>query len=165
MKFFDYSHRLGKELVQMLHPVEYNEITSILRDLAPFSHGTKKNTTPVKHVSEPFKKHGWELEKKIPLSENKVDKCDIYKNKIFIEQEYSKFETLFRDFFRFILLHDRGELDVGVIICYNKSAFSRWGYGVVSYKSSRATLQRTRDFLKGGYGSVVRVPVWVIGIE
>lgn len=149
----------------MLHPEEFEEINSILGDLAPFPHGITKNTTPVKHISEQFKEYGWELEKKIPLSENKVDKCDIYKNKIFIEQEYSKFETLFRDFFRFILLHDRGELDVGIIICYDKSAFSRWGSGVTSYKSSRATLQRTRDFLTGDYGSVVRVPVWVIGIE
>ena len=165
MKFYDYSHRHGKELVQMLHPTEYVEITSILSDLKSFPHGATKNTTPVKHISEPFKEQGWDLELKIPLSDDKSDYCDIYKNKIFIEQEYSKFETLFRDFFRFILLHDRGELDAGVIICYDKSAFTRWGSAVPSYKSSRATLQRTRDFLKGGYGSVVRVPVWVIGIE
>ena len=165
MRFFDYSHRHGKELVQMLHPTEYEEITSILRGLEPFPHETVKNSTPVTHINEPFEERGWELEKIIPLSENKSDYCDMYKNKIFIEQEYSKFETLFRDFFRFILLHDRVELDVGVIICYDESAFIRWGSAVPSYKSSRATLQRTRDFLTGDYGSVVRVPVWVIGIE
>ena len=165
MRFFNYSHRHGKELVHMLHPTEYNEITSILTNLEPFPHGAEKNTTPVLRISESFKDHEWKLEKEIPLSENKIDKCDMYKNKIFIEQEYSKFETLFRDFFRFILLHDRGELDVGVIICYDESAFDRWGSAVPSYKSSRATLQRTKDFLTGDYGSVVRVPVWVIGIE
>ena len=165
MRFFDYSHRLGKEPVQMLHPIEYQEIISILEHLEPFPHGAEKNSTPVLHLSEPFKEHEWELEKTIPLSVNKQDYCDMYKNKIIIEQEYSKFETLFRDFFRFILMHDRGELDVGIIICYDDSAFNRWGNAVPSYKSSRATLQRTRDFLKGDYGSVVRVPVWVIGIE
>jgi len=149
----------------MLHPTEYNEINSILEKLRPFPHGKEKNTTPVQHISKPFKEHGWELEKTIPLSENKQDYCDIYKNKIFIEQEYSKFETLFRDFFRFILLHDKGDLDVGVIICYDDTAFNRWGPAVPSYKSSRATLQRTQDFLTGNYGTVVRVPVWVIGIE
>jgi len=164
MKFFDYSHRHGKELIQMLHPREFKEITSTLQKLEPFPHGAERNTTPVHHISESFSDKGWELEKTIPLSENKQDYCDIYKNKIFIEQEYSKFETLFRDFFRFILLHDRGALDVGVIICYDDTAFERWGNAVASYKSSRATLQRTTDFLKGDYGSVVRVPIWVIGI-
>ena len=159
MRFFYYSHRHGKELVQMLHPKEYNEITSILTNLESFPHGAVKISTPVMHISEPFKDHGWELEKTIPLSENKQDYCDMYKSKIFIEQEYSKFETLFRDFFRFILLHDRGELDVGVIICYDESAFDRGGSAVPSYKSSRATLQRTKDFLMGDYGSVLRVPV------
>lgn len=99
------------------------------------------------------------------LSNGKKDYCDIYKNKLYIEQEYSKFETLFRDFFRFILLEDKGELDVGIVICYDKSAFDSWGNGVPSYKSNRATLQRAEDFLKGDYGSVIRVPIWIIGID
>lgn len=80
MRFFDYSHRHGKELVQMLHPAEYEEITTIFRRLDPFPHGAVKNTTPVHHISEPFRENGWELEKVIPLSENKSDYCDMYKN-------------------------------------------------------------------------------------
>jgi hypothetical protein len=165
MKFYDYSHRHGKALVEMLHPEEYHEIIAILSDLDTFPHGKERNQTPVTHISKGFNEKGWKLEKQIPMSSNKSDYCDIYKNKVYIEQEYSKFETLFRDFFRFLLLHDIGELDVGIVICYDESAFKHWGKGVGSHKASRATLQRATDFLKGSYGTVVRVPVWVIGIE
>jgi len=62
-------------------------------------------------------------------------------------------------------LEDKGELDVGIVICYDKTAFRSWGSGVASYQSNRATLQRAEDFLKGDYGTVVRVPIWIIGIE
>ena len=165
MNISDYSHRHGKELVELLHPMEYDEILNIFSLLPPFHHGTNKNETPVNSIAKAFADKKWELEKKIPLSKGKSDYCDIYKNKLFIEQEYSKFETLFRDFFRFILLEDKGELDVGIVICYDKTAFKSWGSGVSSYKSSRATLQRAIDFLKGDYGTVVRVPIWIIGIE
>ena len=43
MRYFDYSHRHGKELVLMLHPSEYDEIVTILTQLEPFPHGVVKN--------------------------------------------------------------------------------------------------------------------------
>lgn len=79
MEYFEYSHRLGKELFQMLHPNEYEEITSLLKNLSPFPHGKVKFQTPVSYISEEFRRLGWELEKEIPLSENKSDYCDIHK--------------------------------------------------------------------------------------
>ena len=164
MKFYDYSHRHGKEILQLQHLEELQEIIEVLINLKPFPHGEIKGYTPKNVIAQAFD-DSWELEKEIPLGTEKSDKCDIVKNKVYIEQEYSKFETMFRDFFRFLLLYDRGDLDVGVLICYDDSAFNRWGENVVSYKSNRATLQRARDFLTGNYRTVVRVPIWVIGIE
>ncbi len=165
MKISDYSHRHGRELVELLHSPEYNEILNLFSSIEPFHHGETKNQTPVNKIAQAFTDKGWEPEKKIPLSKGKSDFCDLYKNKLYVEQEYSKFETLFRDFFRFILLEDKGELDVGIIVCYDEAAFGSWGAAGPSYGSSRATLQRAVDFLKGDYGTVVRVPIWVIGIE
>ena len=71
----------------------------------------------------------------------------------------------FRDFFRFMLLYDQREIDVGVIVTYDEGAFYNWGNGVSSYRSARASLQRLIDFLKGKYATVVRIPLWCIGIE
>ena len=42
-------------------------------------------------IAEEFKALGWDLETEIPLGTGKSDYCDISKNSIFIEQEYSRF--------------------------------------------------------------------------
>jgi hypothetical protein len=97
----------GKELLTFSHPEEHREITSVLDTLDPFPHGEVKNKTPKTYIAEEFKTLGWDLETKIPFSTGKKDYCDLSKNHIFIEQEYSRFEMFFRDFFRFLLLRAR----------------------------------------------------------
>jgi hypothetical protein len=71
----------------------------------------------------------------------------------------------FRDFFRFMLLHERREIDVGIIITLDEMAYQRWQGEAKAYKSARASLQKLVDFLRGDYSSVVNVPIWCIGIE
>jgi len=44
-------------------------------------------------------------------------------------------------------------------------AYKRWGDVAPPYKSARASLGRLVDFLQGDYLTVVRVPIWCIGIE
>ncbi len=99
------------------------------------------------------------------MGTGKTDKYDLIKNRIVIEQEYSRFEMFFRDFFRFLLLYDKQLIDAGVIITYDESAFVNWGKAVPSYRSARASLERLTDFLEGEYATVVRFPLWCIGIE
>ena len=99
------------------------------------------------------------------FSTDKRDALDLCKWKVAIELEFSRFEMFFRDFFRFMLLYERREIDVGVIITLDEMAYERWQGGVSSYRSARASLQRLIDFLKGDYSSVVRVPLWCIGVE
>jgi len=79
--------------------------------------------------------------------------------------EYSRFEMFFRDFFRFMLLYERKEIDAGIIITLDEMAYQQWHEGVNSYKSARASMQRLTDFLKGDYSTIVKVPIWCIGIE
>ena len=165
MRFKDYSHRHGKEILEMTHQPEYYEILEILETTPAFSHGSKKNLTPKEYLANEFKKRGWASEIEIPLGTGKSDYCDLGKNCVFVEQEYSRFEMFFRDFFRFLLLYDERRLDVGVVITYDEVAFRRWGQGVNSYRSARASLDKIVDFLQGKYAGVVRVPIWCIGIE
>jgi hypothetical protein len=165
MEFSEYSFRHGKEILQIIHPKIVNEIQTILQSLKPFAHGEKKNTTPKALIAKAFENNGWETEIEIPLGTGKSDYCDIGKNRVFIEQEYSRFEMFFRDFFRFLLLYDERRLDVGVIITHDESVFDRWGRGVKSYSSARASIGKLIDFLEGKYSGVVRVPIWCIGIK
>lgn len=165
MRFNEYSHRHGKELLQLTHEPELNDILSVLRRLPAFPHGQTKNHTVRNYLAPEFVNLGWTKEFEIPLGTGKKDYCDLVKNRIALEQEYSRFEMFFRDFFRFLLLYDQQEIDVGVIITYDEMAFRNWGTGVKPYRSARASLQRLIDFLEGRYSTVVRVPLWCIGIE
>lgn len=165
MRIFSYSYRHGKELLSLTHPEEYEDISSALSSLDPFPHGAEKNKTPKEYIVAAFRALGWDTETEIPSGTGKSDYCDMSKNGVFIEQEYSRFEMFFRGFFRFLLLHDERQLDVGVLITYDDSAFNRWGSGVSTYKAARASLGKLFDCLEGKYSAVVRVPLWCIGIE
>lgn len=108
---------------------------------------------------------GWEREGRADFAGGKRDFIDLCKWKVAIEMEWSRFEMFFRDFFRFILLYDRKQIDVGIILTYDEMAYTRWNGEAKAYKSDRASLQKLTDFLKGDYASVVPVPLWCIGIE
>lgn len=165
MKFEEYSHRHGRELAQLLHPDVYKQVRDIIQELPTFPHGSKKGVTVKEHLGAAFAKCGWKCEHKIDLSRGKDDYLDLYKDRLAVEMEWSRFEMFFRDFFRFMLLYERKEIDVGIIITFDEMAYQRWQGEAKSYKSARASLQKLTDFLKGDYSSVVTVPLWCIGIE
>lgn len=165
MRYVDYSHRHGRELLQLLHPDIVTEIRSLLQNLPPYNHGAIRNRTAKDYLVKAFLDRGWEAESRIDLKTSKGDYVDLWKGKVAIEIEFSRFEMFFRDFFRFMLLYEHGKIDVGVIITYDEMAYQRWTGEAKSYKSARASLDKLVDFLKGDYSSVVRVPLWCIGIE
>lgn len=79
--------------------------------------------------------------------------------------EFSRFEMFFRDFFRFMLLYERREMDVGIIITLDEMAYQKWENKEWENKSRRASLRKLVDFLGGDYSRIVNVPIWCIGIE
>jgi len=148
-----------------LHPNIHREIKELLTGLSKFPHGKEKNKTANKYITEAFIQKGWQKEGKVELSEGKQDYIDLCKWKIAIELEWSKFETFFRDFFRFMLQYNRKQIDLGVIITYDEMAYKRWEGKAKAHKSSRASLERLKNILQGDYSTVVQVPIWCIGIE
>lgn len=165
MRFVDYSHRHGRELLRLLQPEAHAEIISILGSLPPFPHGTKKGTTVKAHMATEFIRLGWISEGKAEFSAQKHDAIDLWKSKVAIEMEWSRFEMFFRDFFRFMLLYEQQRIDAGVIITYDEMAYQRWSGEAKAYRAARASFHRLTDFLKGDYSTIVRVPLWCIGIE
>ena len=165
MRYNEYSHRHGKELLQVLHPDVLKEVQTILNKLEPFRHGAKKGKTVKEYISKAFVAHSWEKEARADFKTDKTDFLDLCKWKVAIEMEFSRFEMFFRDFFRFMLLYERREIDVGIVITLDEMAYQRWQGEAKSYKSARASLQKLIDFLKGDYSAIVKVPIWCIGIE
>lgn len=165
MRYNEYSYRHGKELLQTLHPEIVKEIESLLKELPPYPHGKEKKKTAKTYLANAFIEKGWTTEDKVNLGTDKKDYVDIYKNKIAIEMEFSRFEMFFRDFFRFMLLYQKKQIDAGIILTLDDMAYEQWGSGVKSYHSARASFQRVRDFLEGQYSTIVIVPIWCIGIE
>jgi hypothetical protein len=165
MRYNEYSHRHGKELLQILHPNTLSEIQQVLSSTDPFPHGAEKAKTAKDYIAKAFVERGWQKEGIADFSTDKKDAIDLCKWRVAMEMEFSRFEMFFRDFFRFMLLYERREIDVGIILTLDEMAYEQWQGGVRSYRSARASLQRLVDFLRGDYSSVVRVPLWCIGIE
>jgi len=171
LRFQGYSYRHAKIILAQEHPKELDEIRHVLETLRNFSHGSLRQITPANYIAQEFAKNGWKREQAIELSSSKRDTVDLFKNRIAIEQEYSRFETLFRDFFRLMLLYDERMIDAGVIITYSSGALASWELRyknsnvVKPYRAARATLDRLIDFLEGKYKTIIRIPLYCIGIE
>ena len=165
MRINEFSYRHGKELLQILHPDTYHEIKSLLEKSPPFVHGEIKGKTAKEDLTNIFTACGWIKEEIVTFSSDKKDAIDLYKSKIAIEMEFSRFEMFFRDFFRFMLMYEREAIDVGIIITLDEMAYERWHENVKSYRAARASLQRLIDFLTGDYSTIVKVPLYCIGIE
>jgi len=165
MRFEEYSHRQGKELLQVLHPDILQEVRDTLLNLEPFTHGAKKGKTAKDYLTEAFVEKGWKKEGRADFKTDKEDFLDLCKWKVAVEIECSRFEMFFREFFRFMLLHQRREIDVGIIMTLDEMAYERWQGEAKPYKSARASYEKLIDFLKGDYSAVVNVPIWCLGIE
>lgn len=165
MKFSEYSHAHGKELLEVLEKPLAGEIESILNGLEPYHHGSKKGLSAKDYLTEAFRKSGWTGEGRADFNTDKNNFLDLCKWKVAIEMEFSRFEMFFRDFFRFMLMFDKKEVDVGVVITLDDTAFEHWQTGSKAYKSARASFSKLVDILKGDYRTIVKVPIWCIGIE
>lgn len=165
MQYSEYSHNHGKELLEVLNRSIVEEIPKILHELPPFPHGSKKGWSAKEYLALAFAERGWSREGRADFSTEKNDYLDLVKWKVAIEMEFSRFEMFFRDFFRFMLMYDKKEIDTGIIITLNEKAFEHWQSAVKPYRSARASYERLVDILKGDYRTVVRVPLWCIGIE
>lgn len=165
MIYSEYSHSHGIELLEILNKPLVKEVRNILDELPPYHHGSKKGVSAKDPISEAFVRKGWSKECRADFNTEKNDSIDLCKWKVAIEMEFSRFEMFFRDFFRFSLMYDKKEIDVGIIITLDKSAFDNWEEGVRSYRNARGGYPMLVDILKGDYRTVVRVPIWCIGIE
>lgn len=100
------------------------------------------------YVTQAFHNKGWETEKKVSFNTDKRDCIDLFKDKIGIEIEFSRFEMFFRDFFRFLLLYAKRGMDAGLITILDDMTYKRWEDEAKLYKSARGQLPYACRFLK-----------------
>lgn len=165
MKYIDYSHAHGKELLEVLNKPVLKEIREVLDNLDPYPHGSIKGLSAKEYIADAFVVKGWSKEGRADFNTDKSNFLDLCKWKVAVEMEFSRFEMFFRDFFRFMLMYDKKEIDVGIIITLDEKAFFHWQPYSKPYKSARASFTKLVDILKGDYRSVVKAPIWCIGIE
>lgn len=165
MKYNEYSHRHGRELVEILHPDRYKETSKMLQELEPYPHGTKKGKTARSYLIPRFERKGWEKHVSIDLGSDLSDNITLAHWRNALEMEFSKFEMFYRDFFKLTMLYKKDIIDIGIIITLDDMAYERWPGDTKPYGAARASLQKLIDLLKSDYGSIVAVPLWCIGIE
>ncbi len=165
VKYNEVSFRNGKEILEIVSPDIHQEVGSIIEDLEPYPHGTKKGTTARQYLLAAFENKGWTKNAPMELGTKREDSLALAKWNVGMELEFSKFEMFFRDFFRFMILYERKQIAVGIIITLDQMAYDRWPGQTEEYGSARASLQKLDDILSGNYASLVKVPLWSIGIE
>ena len=165
MRFREFSHYHGKELLETLHPGIAHEVEDILYELEPYPHGKKKGETARKYLIESFVKHDWMAHVDISFNTEKTETLDLMKQDVAIEVELSRFEMMFKEFLKFSILYQQKNLDCGILLTFDDEVFSRWLSGVPSHEGVRASLEKARSILNSKYGSAIIAPIWVIGIE
>jgi hypothetical protein len=94
MKFNDYSHQHGKDLLEVLHPQIIQEVQTILSNLKPFSHGAKKHVTVKRYVTDAFVAHGSEREGRADF---RTDKKDHFSTEVMLKGENNDYRRCCRN--------------------------------------------------------------------
>ncbi len=164
-KYDEYSYKDAIGLLQQEAPHILEEIQTIIGNIKPYQHGKSEGETIKENISPRFEDKGWEKEWQVPFGTDKKDRIDFHKNDVAIEMEFSNSVVFFRDFFRFMILHKKRAIKIGVIITYSERAFKLWPGKVNSQEGIRASLKILKDLLEGDYKTIVDVPIWCIGIH
>ncbi|MFW9889137.1 MAG: BglII/BstYI family type II restriction endonuclease [Candidatus Thorarchaeota archaeon] len=101
---------------------------------------------------------GWSKEELVSHSLKKVQSFDNYKDRIALEIELSRYEFVYRDYFRFLLAYNEDKIDIGVLIVFTEDARSKY-----KDASSAPSYQICIDELPN-LKPMLGVPIWVIGL-
>lgn len=64
---------------------------------------------------------GWNKEELVSPALTKRQSFDNYRDRIAVEIEFSRYEFVYRDYFRFLLAYNEDKIDVGVLIVFTKN--------------------------------------------
>ena len=118
----------------------------------------KNERAPHKVVKKAFLDKGWSDEQQI--SQRSKMRFDLYKERIGIEVETSHIIHTYKDFLKFLVAFNDGNIDVGVEVVYDDSFVKKHGLG-----HDKPTIGKVKSDLETLFRPIIPVPIFVIGLE
>jgi len=106
-----------------------------------------------------FLARGWQKEVRVAEDQPHEQRFDLFKERVAIEIEFSRYEFLSRDYLRFLSAYNGDKIDVGVFITHAESGLAR-----VKQKAVAPSLARVKADLAWLRGTIT-VPIWVIALK
>ena len=157
VQYETHSFRHAEEILNA-HLSIKREITDALNEVEPTKVAIGKDALTPRIVNA-FLKRGWQKEVLVAENQPHEQRFDLFKDRVAIEIEFSRYEFLSRDYLRFLSAYNTDKIDVGVLITHTESGLSR-----VKHKAVAPSLTRVKADLAWLRGTIT-VPIWVIALR
>jgi len=157
VQYETFSYRHAEEILNA-HLSIRREITAVLDEVQEAKVGLGgEGLTP--RIVAAFVARGWEKEVRVADNQPHEQRFDLFKDRVAIEIEFSRYEFLSRDYLRFLSAYNADKIDVGVLITHAESGLKR-----VKQKAMAPSLTRVKADLAWLRGTIT-VPIWVIALK
>jgi hypothetical protein len=157
VQYETFSYRHAEEILNA-HLSIRREITSVLDEVQEAKVGLGAEALTPRIVSA-FVACGWQKEVLVAENQPHEQRFDLFKDRVAIEIEFSRYEFLSRDYLRFLSAYNTDKIDVGVLITHAESGLTR-----VKQKAVAPSLTRVKADLAWLRGTIT-VPLWVIALK
>jgi hypothetical protein len=157
VQFETFSYRHAEEILNA-HLAIKREISEALAEVeeAKVAQGPDALTP---RIVKAFMARGWQKEVLVAENQPHEQRFDLFKQRVAIEIEFSRYEFLSRDYLRFLSAYNSDKIDVGVLITNSEAGLSR-----VKGKAVAPSLTRVNADLAWLRGTIT-VPIWVIALK
>ena len=157
VQFDTFNYRQAEEILNA-HLAIRREITAALEEVQETKVAIGKDSLTPRIVAA-FAKRGWEKEKLVAENQPHEQRFDLFKDRVAVEIEFSRYEFLSRDYLRFLSAYNADKIDVGVLITHSESGLAR-----VKGKAVAPSIVRVKADLAWLRGTIT-VPIWVIALK
>lgn len=110
-------------------------------------------------ITEAFSTFNWKTEEPVSESQAHQQFFDLFKERVAIEIEFSRYEFIYRDYFRFLSAYNADKIDVGVLIINADPKAGR-----VKHPAVAPSLARIKDDL-AWLRPTLTVPLWIVALK
>ena len=110
-------------------------------------------------ITKEFLGRGWAKEEPVSDSQTHRQFFDLFKERVAIEIEFSRYEFIYRDYFRFLSAYNADKIDVGVLIINADPKAGR-----VKHPAVAPSLARVKDDL-AWLRPTLTVPLWIVALK
>lgn len=154
MQYVSWFHR-GADAILHTKSDRRREIENVLKGL-PAEHPIER---PHNRIRNDLEAEGWSKMELVSLSLSRKQNFDNLRDRIAIEIEFSRYEFVYRDYFRFLLAYHEDKIDIGVLIVYTDK--TRFLYNDPNQAPSFEDCTEELSKLK----HILGVPIWVVGLH